>query len=125
MTEDKPDGVTKHPNGMTERLAESTWLKALERLAIPLMVVALAWFGSTLNSLQISVTEVRTAQQEAIVPGVDNLNHQINNITKKMLEHKWFGRDDAERLDDQHRALIGDHDNRLREIEKRAGHIHE
>lgn len=103
-------------NGV-ERLAENPWLKSMERIAIPLIVGALIWIGATLNGLQVAVVELKTTQQTAIAPGVQNLVDQYNAMNNKMLAHKWFGRDDAERMDDQHRKIMDGLSHRVRGLE--------
>lgn len=115
---------------ISENLAKNAWLTLLERVSVWVVLAGVSVIGFILKDLNVKISDpnngliavvskVRTTQEEAIVPGVANLNVQINGIHTKMFSHKWYSRDDAERLDDQHQKIFDLHDGRLRDLEKR------
>ncbi|MGI9489167.1 MAG: hypothetical protein ACR2RF_25430 [Geminicoccaceae bacterium] len=114
------------------KIADNSWVKLSERAAVYVLVAGLAFVGSMISELSdtitdpevglvAKVTEVRTVQNKAIVPGLISLRKDLSIVTDNLLNHPRFDKSDAQRMDDQHRSIMDLLDTRVRALEGAGG----
>ena len=111
-----------------EKIADNGWVKLSERAAVYVLVAGLAFVGNMINEIDRTIThpndglaakvaEVRTVQNKAIVPALESLRKDLSIVTDNLLNHPRFDKMDGQRLDDKHRKIMQDLDERLRNLE--------
>lgn len=106
-------------------IADSTWIKLVERAAIAVLVVGVGFVGTMVLNLAESerimvrkISEIATVQDKVLVPGLKEVKDSIVVVTDNLLNQPRFDKNDALRMDDDHTKTMQGLDQRLRILEQ-------
>lgn len=102
-------------------IADNGWVKLAERVAVVVLAGGIAYAGKLLIDLNTQMAEITAVQDRVVVPGLTEVKDDLRLLTDNLLNQPRFDKNDGQRLDDAHRAIMQGLDARLRELEARDG----
>jgi hypothetical protein len=102
-----------------KRLAENGWFSFIEKVAVMVIAAGLTFYGKLLFDLNTAVN-VQAEQNKALVKSLEELKKDIAIVTDNLLNQPRFDKADARRMDDDHKEIMLDHEDRIRLLESRT-----